>query len=68
MSDMDDSTWPQDKVQLVSAALSLEGGSGFRTATLVLAALNFTAALVLVGNIFFDAWCMRAREATSLLA
>ena len=43
----------------INGAWILQGGRQFRTAVLALAAINMVAAMVMVGNILFDAWSVR---------
>ena len=43
----------------IDGAWLLQGGKGFRTAIFVLAAINLTAAVIMIGNILYDAWTVR---------
>ena len=43
----------------INGAWILQGGRQFRTAIIVIAAINLAAAILMIGNILFDAWTMR---------
>ena len=43
----------------INGAWILQGGMQFKTALIVLAAVNTVAAIAMIGNILFDAWTMR---------
>lgn len=59
--------WSQNGTQSLVEALALQGGSRFRIATLILAAINVLSAVILVGSIFFDAWIMNKRNTSKVL-
>ena len=43
----------------INGAWILQGGKGFKTAVIILAAINMAAAIAMIGNILYDAWTMR---------
>ena len=43
----------------INGAWLLQGGKQFKTAIIVLAAVNMAAAIAMIGNILFDAWTVR---------
>ncbi|KAL8789546.1 MAG: hypothetical protein Q9195_006773 [Heterodermia aff. obscurata] len=43
----------------INGAWILQGGKDFRMALIILAAINMAAAIVMIGNILFDAWTVR---------
>lgn len=67
MTSMESPHWNQNRTQLLADALALEGGSRFRTATLILTAINVLSAVILVGSIFFDAWIINKRDTSTIL-
>ena len=58
---------PFNTAYTVNGAWILQGGKPFRTALLVLAVLNMVAALVMIGNILYDAWAVRKWDFESKL-
>lgn len=45
--------------QQVNDAWILEGGHDFRVFVIVLAAVNMASAILMIGNILYDAWTVR---------
>ena len=43
----------------INGAWILQGGEQFKTAVIILAAINMAAAIAMIGNILFDAWTVR---------
>ena len=43
----------------INGAWILQGGRQFRTAIIIIAAINLAAAIIMIGNILFDAWTVR---------
>ena len=48
-----------NRVDTINGAWVLQGGKEFKTAILVLAAINLVAAVLMIGNILYDAWAIR---------